>query len=123
MKIYTSEEDYLETIYVLSKENNGYVRSIDVARHLGFSKPSVSIAVKNLKEAGYLLIGEKGNLILTDEGRQVAEKVNERHEVLMKMLTNLGVSPEVAKEDSCKLEHVISDETFERIKAHIENIH
>ena len=122
MKIYTSEEDYLETIYVLAKEHDGYVRSIDVAKHLGYSKPSVSIAVKNLKESGCLLIGDKGNLVLTEKGQQIAEKVNERHQVLTKMLIHLGVSPEVAREDSCKLEHVISDETFDRIKDHIDNI-
>ncbi len=120
MKIYTSEEDYLEAIFVLSRENDGYVRSVDVAKHLGFSKPSVSIAVKNLKESGSLLIGDKGNLVLTEKGRQIAEKVYERHQVLTNMFISLGVSPEVAKEDSCRVEHVLSDETFNKIKDHMD---
>ena len=121
MHIQESGEMYLETIYVLSKAN-GYVRSVDIAEHMGYSKPSVSRAVSLLKQGGYLLVNAHGHLSLTEEGRQVAEKVFERHKVLTAMLTALGVNQEVAAEDACRIEHVISEETFEAIKRHIRQV-
>ena len=118
MALQESGEMYLETIHRLSMEQK-YVRSIDVAESMGFSKPSVSRAVALLKQGGYLLVNEYGHLSLTDEGKQVAEKVFERHTVLTAMLTALGVDAETASEDACRMEHVISEQTFEAIKRHI----
>ncbi|MBR6575467.1 MAG: metal-dependent transcriptional regulator [Clostridia bacterium] len=118
MALQESGEMYLETIHRLSMEQQ-YVRSIDVAESMGFSKPSVSRAVALLKQGGYLLVNEHGHLSLTDEGKQVAEKVFERHTVLTTMLTALGVDAETASEDACRMEHVISEQTFEAIKRHI----
>ena len=96
-----------------------HVRSIDVAETMGYSKPSVSRAVSLLKQGGYLLVNEHGHLFLTDAGKQVAEKVFERHNVLTAMLKGLGVDEETASEDACRIEHVISEQTFEAIKRHI----
>ena len=118
MALQESGEMYLETIHRLSMEQQ-YVRSIDVAESMGFSKPSVSRAVALLKQGGYLLVNEHGHLSLTDEGKQVAEKVFERHTVLTTMLTALGVDAETASEDACRMEHVISEQSFEAIKRHI----
>ena len=118
MALQESGEMYLETIHRLSMEQQ-YVRSIDVAESMGFSKPSASRAVALLKQGGYLLVNEHGHLSLTDEGKQVAEKVFERHTVLTTMLTALGVDAETASEDACRMEHVISEQTFEAIKRHI----
>ena len=118
MALQESGEMYLETIHRLSMEQQ-YVRSIDVAESMGFYKPSVSRAVALLKQGGYLLVNEHGHLSLTDEGKQVAEKVFERHTVLTTMLTALGVDAETASEDACRMEHVISEQTFEAIKRHI----
>ena len=118
MALQESGEMYLETIHRLSMEQQ-YVRSIDVAESMGFSKPSVSRAVALLKQGGYLLVNEHGHLSLTDEGKQVAEKVFERHTVLTTMLTALGVDAETASEDACRMEHVISEQTFEAIKRHM----
>ncbi len=115
-----SGEMYLETIYILSQKSK-FVRSLDVAEYRGFSKPSVSRAVGLLKEGGYLLVAENGYLTLTEKGREVAEKIYERHTTLTAILVQLGVSEETAAEDACKIEHVISDETFEVIKKHIKN--
>ncbi len=116
MKIKESAENYLETILML-KNQKGYVRSVDVANELGFSKPSVSVAMKHFREEGYISIGEDGGITLTDKGMAVAESVYERHEIIAKTLIAIGVSEETAYEDSCKIEHHISSETFERIKA------
>jgi len=110
-----SGEMYLETIYVLSKEGKR-VRSIDVGEYMGYSKPSVSRAVGILKKGGYVITDEEGFLVLTEEGRKVAEKTYERHEVLTKILVTIGVSEEVASEDACRMEHIISDETFAALK-------
>ena len=119
MALHESAEMYLETIYELSQERSS-VRSIDVAEAMGYSKPSVSRAVGLLKQGGYLLMDKDGFLTLTESGIQVAKKIFERHTVLSKMLTALGVSQETAAEDACKIEHVISDETFDAIKAHLD---
>lgn len=111
-----SGEMYLETIYVLSKENN-HVRAIDVSEHMGYSKPSVSRAVGILKKGGYLEENtEDGALVLTEEGRRVAERTYERHRVLSAFFEKIGVSKETASEDACRIEHTISDETFEALK-------
>ena len=119
MNIYESAEDYLERILIL-QERNKEVRSIDIAHDMGFSKPSISVAMKKLKEAGLIKIDTDGFITLTKEGHVIADKVYERHCVLTKVLTSIGVSEEQAEKDACKVEHVISEETFEAIKAHIE---
>lgn len=113
-----SGEMYLETIYVLSKKSN-YVRSIDVCEEMGYSKPSVSRAVGLLKEGGYLTVGNEGALSLTSLGKEIAEKTYERHTVLSKLFMSLGVSEEASTADACKIEHVISDETFGALKRHL----
>ena len=118
MKILESAENYLETIYML-KEQKGSVRSIDIANELGFSKPSVSVAMKNLRSNGYVVVDEHGMIDLTDLGLEIAGKMFERHTLLTNWLTMLGVSKEAASEDACKIEHVISDESFDAIKAHL----
>ena len=119
MALHESAEMYLETIYELSQQQAS-VRSIDVAESMGYSKPSVSRAVGLLKQGGYLLMDKDGFLTLTESGIAVAKKIFERHTVLSRMLIALGVSKETATEDACKIEHVISDETFEAIKKHIQ---
>ena len=119
MALHESAEMYLETIYVLSKER-GNVRSIDVAEHMGFSKPSVSRAVGLLKSGGYLTVDKDGSLHLTESGIETARKVFERHTVLTRLLQSLGVSRETAAEDACRIEHVISDETFRAIREYVE---
>ena len=119
MALHESAEMYLETIYSLSQTQSS-VRSIDVAESMGYSKPSVSRAVGPLKQGGYLLMDKDGFLTLTESGIEVAKKIYERHTVLSKMLMALGVSKEAAAEDACKIEHVISDETFEAIKDHLD---
>ncbi|MBQ3491232.1 MAG: metal-dependent transcriptional regulator [Oscillospiraceae bacterium] len=118
MRIQESGEMYLESIYVLLKQS-GHVRSVDVAEHMGYSKPSVSRAMGLLKKANLIEIAPDGAIALTDAGVGVAEKIYERHTILSQMLVNLGVDPEVATEDACRLEHAISDESFEAIKKHI----
>lgn len=110
-----SGEMYLETIYLLSKKTNN-VRSLDVAEHMGFSKPSVSRAVGLLKKGEYITVDSDGFLKLTPVGLEIAEKIYERHTILTKYLVSIGVSPEVASKDACKMEHVISAETFKAIK-------
>ena len=119
MSLHESAEMYLETIYLLSQHSSS-VRSIDVAEHMGYSKPSVSRAVGLLKQGGYLVMDRDGFLTLTQEGSQVARKIFERHTVLSSMLVRLGVSEETASEDACKIEHVISDESFAAIKRHLD---
>ena len=121
MHIQESGEMYLETIYVLLKER-GFVRSVDVAEHMGYSKPSISRAMGLLKNGGFIEIAPDGAITLTDAGVCVAEKIYERHTVLSGMLVALGVSPEVAAEDACKIEHAISDESFQAIKNHMEKM-
>lgn len=118
MKIHESAEMYLETILILSKKS-AHVRSIDICDHMGFSKPSVSRAVSLLKSGGYVTADKDGYLSLTDEGREIAEKIYERHNILTVLLTRLGVSEETAAQDACKLEHVLSDESMEAIKGYI----
>ena len=118
MSMHESAEMYLETIYTLSL-NSTSVRSIDVAEALNYSRPSVSRAVGLLKKDGYLLMDEEGFLALTEEGRALAERIYERHTVLTAALEALGVDKETAAEDACKIEHDISDRTFEAIKAHM----
>lgn len=115
MRLHESAEMYLETIYVLSKKG-GSVRSIDVAEEMGYSKPSVSRAVGLLKSGGYLTVEGDGSLVLTDEGRAAAQRVFERHTVLSQFLSLIGVNENIASEDACKMEHVISDETVFAIK-------
>ena len=119
MSLHQSGEDYLEAILEL-REEKGMVRSIDVAHHLNYSKPSVSRAVAILKSSGYITISEDGHLELTTEGEQVARSIYERHHFLRQWLIQLGVSPETAEEDACKIEHNISEETFQCMKRHVE---
>jgi len=119
MALHESAEMYLETIYELSRQQP-FVRSIDVAEAMGYSKPSVSRAVGLLKQGGYLLMDKDGFLTLTESGTAIAQKIYERHNVLAKALMAMGVSKENATEDACKIEHVISDETFDAIKAHLD---
>ena len=115
MKIQESAENYLETLLIL-KNKNGAVRSIDIANELGFSKPSVSVAMKNLRENGYIEVDSSGYITLLDSGRQIAEKIYERHTTLSKWLVSLGVDAKTAAEDACRIEHIISSESFEAIK-------
>ena len=115
MPIYESGEMYLETIYVLTRDRSD-VRSIDVCEHMGYSKPSVSRAVNLLKANGLILIGKDGYITLTDAGRAIGKKIYDRHTLLSSLLVRLGVSEETAAEDACKMEHAISDESFEAIK-------
>ena len=115
MHLQESAEMYLETIYLLSQKRSN-VRSIDVAEHMGYSKPSVSRAVSLLKQGGYVTMDQDGFLLLTEDGKAVAAKVFERHTVLSRFLVSLGVSEDTASEDACKIEHVISDETLAAIK-------
>lgn len=119
MALHESAEMYLETIYQLTKVKSG-VRSIDIAEAMGYSKPSISRAVGLLKQGGYLTVDESGFLTLTESGRETAERVFERHMILTKALEALGVSAETAAEDACKVEHILSDETFHAIKKHLE---
>lgn len=117
MGIRESGEMYLETIHVLLQKN-GAVRSIDISEHMGYSKPSISRGVGLLKQGGYILVDKDGYITLTDAGEAMANKIYERHTVLSSMLIKLGVDPKVAAEDACRLEHAISDESFEAIKRH-----
>ena len=121
MKINESSENYLETILVL-KNKKGNVRSIDVANELGFTKASVSVAMKHFVESEYVTKDESGNLFLTEKGMEIAEKVYERHKVLTDLFVTIGVDEETALEDSCKIEHCLSDVTFDKIKEHIEKL-
>ena len=118
MKRNESVEDYLETILML-RERNGLVRSIDIARQLDYSKPSISRAMGLLREKNYIVMDREGWITLTDEGYEMAMRVYDRHQLLTTWLTALGVTPEIAAEDACRIEHDISDETFEKLKDHI----
>lgn len=117
MKIQKSAEDYLEAILVLSRQK-GAVRSVDIATEMGFSKPSVSIAMKNLRENGYIEVDAGGYITLLTPGREIAEKIYERHTLISDWLISMGVPKETAVEDACRIEHVISDESFQAIKSH-----
>jgi Mn-dependent DtxR family transcriptional regulator len=117
MELHESGEMYLETILVL-KRRFGYVRSIDIAHELNFSKPSVSRAISLLRDNDYVTFDPNGMILLTEKGQEVAEKIYERHNVLTNYLISLGVSDENASADACKIEHVISDESFSKIKEH-----
>lgn len=119
MKLHASGEDYLEAILVLQKKS-GIVRSVDLARHMGFSKPSISHAVGVLKNGGFLTVGEDGYLNLTNAGREVAEKIYERHQFFTEQLVAVGVDRETAERDACRIEHVISEEAFEKLKTSVE---
>ena len=121
MKLQESGQMYLETIYVLSKTVSG-VHSVDISEHMGYSKPSVSRAVNLLKTGGYITIDEDNHITLTETGLEIAEKIYNRHVVLSKMLMALGVPEEIAAEDACRMEHTISDESFEAIRRHVERI-
>lgn len=119
MILHESGEMYLETILTLSREH-GTVRSIDVSEYMNYSKPSVSRAVRLLRSGGYIEVDDGGYITLTDCGREVAEKISERHRLLTDLLVSLGVDEEIAVDDACRIEHVISDASFRAIKAHVE---
>ena len=120
MKIQESAENYLETILLLKNKKNE-VRSIDIANEMGFTKPSISRAVSLFKQEGYITVSEHGIISLTDEGLKIATRVSERHKVLTEFLVSIGVDQKNASEDACRIEHVISEETFEKIKEQLEN--
>jgi len=117
--IHQSAEDYLEVILVLRKRI-GMVRSIDIVNELHYTKPSVSIAMKKLRENGYIETDTEGYITLTEQGREVAERIYERHQVLCALLTSLGVDEETAEADACKIEHVLSEQTFSCLKAYLQ---
>jgi len=121
MKLLESAENYLKTILIISKEKNN-VRAIDIVNHLGFSKPSVSVAMKQLETNDYISRDDDGYITLTESGLEIANMIYERHEILTEMFIRMGVSPETARGDACKVEHYISDETFECIKNSIEKL-
>ncbi len=121
MKIQQSAEDYFETIYIL-KKRNGSVRAIDIATELGFSKPTVSVAMKKFRENGFITVDAAGQIELTEEGLAIAEKTYDKHNVIAEALIALGVDRDTAFEDSCKIEHCLSDESFSAIKAYLASI-
>jgi len=118
MVVNESAENYLETILILSK-SHPVVRSVDIAEEMGFKKSSVSVAMKNLREKNHITVTREGFIYLTDSGRQIAEMIYERHELLSKWLIRLGVDPAIAARDACRMEHVISPESFAAIKDHV----
>ena len=118
MQLQESGEMYLESIYILSKKITN-VRSVDISEYMGYSKPSVSRAVSLLKSGGYIVMDKDNFITLTDSGLEIAEKIYERHTVLTAMLVRMGVSEATASEDACRMEHAISDETFEAMKRHV----
>lgn len=117
MRLQESGEMYLETILILSKKTDG-VHAVEISEYMNFSKPSVSRAVSILKKDGYVEVNDEGHITLTGEGRKIAEKIYERHTMLREFLVRLGVSEKTASDDACKIEHDISDETFDAIKRH-----
>ena len=119
MNLQESGQMYLETILILTKESS-HVRSIDVCEHMGFSKPSVSRARGILKNGGYITIDKDGYITLTESGKNTAQKIYDRHRVLTDFLISIGVNPDIASADACKIEHHISDESLDAIKAHLE---
>lgn len=122
MEIHESAEDYLETILILSRKN-GQVRSIDICNELNFSKPSISVAMKKLRNEDYIRMDEGHLIYLTDKGREIAERVYERHCILSNLLMSMGVPEDLAREDACRMEHDLSETTFECIKRHYEEEH
>ncbi len=118
--IYESGEDYLETILIL-KKRNGNVRSIDIAREMDLSKPSVSRAMGILKNKGFITVGDDGEILLTDDGKKIAKSIYERHRILTEALVMLGVDEETAAADACRIEHDISDKSFNKIKKHVKD--
>lgn len=120
MKLQESGENYLEAMLIL-KQKNGYVRSVDVARYLSFSKPSVSRAVSILKKAGHISMSQDGNLELTESGEKIAERIYERHQFLTRFFIAIGVSEQTATADACRMEHVLSEETFRRFTDYVKN--
>lgn len=118
MNVNESSENYLETILILSKKKP-VVRSVDIAEELGFKKSSVSVAMKNLREKNHITVTKEGFIYLTESGKEIADMIYERHELLSSWLVRLGVDPKIATEDACRIEHVISKESFEAIKRHI----
>lgn len=116
-----SAEDYLETMLML-KEQNGYIRSVDIAAHLGVTKPSVSTAMKRLRESGYIEMDRTGYITVTDKGMDIAEKVYTRHKTLTRLFVSLGINPRTAEDDACSIEHDISDETFDALRKLTEQI-
>lgn len=119
MNVYESAEDYLESILSL-RIRQGNVRSIDIANELNFSKPSVSVAMKKLRESGYIQMDHDGSITLLPAGEEIAQRVYERHQLLTDFFIRLGVNPEVAADDACKVEHDLSSETFQKIKEHVQ---
>ena len=117
MNIYKSAEDYLEAMLML-KEERGYIRSVDVAEKLGVTRPSVSYATKRLRENGYISLDPAGMIVLLPPGLEIAERMYERHKLLTELFISLGVSPDIAREDACKVEHDLSSETFDAIRRH-----
>ncbi len=121
-KLYESGENYLETILLLHLHDN-FVRAVDIAREMDVSKPSVSRAMGILRDGGFISIAEDGNITLTESGSEIAERIYERHQILSQWLIDLGVSPETAAEDACKMEHDISAESFRALKEHLRTAH
>ncbi len=121
MNIRASAEDYLESILIIGKRK-GSVRSIDIANELGFSKPSVSVAMKNLRENGYINMDEGGFITLTESGSKIADKIYERHCIVSQYFVLLGVDPETAARDACKIEHILSNDSFQAIKGQYEKL-
>ncbi len=119
MELQESGEMYLETILILSQKNQ-YVRSVDISEHMGYSKPSVSRAVGLLKNGNFIIVEDDGHILLTPAGREIAEKILNRHQILTKVLMQLGVSEETAAADACKMEHILSDESFAAIQKHLQ---
>ena len=119
MKVLESGENYLETILMLNKQNNNETRAIDICNALGFSKPTVSVMLKQLRENDYVTVSDKGFISLTEKGLEIAKKVYERHNVIAELLISIGVSCETALKDACKIEHDISDRSFDAIKKHM----
>ena len=118
MNIHESAEDYLDRVLILHEQNEKVI-ALDIANSFGYSKASVSRAMKNLRENDYITVSTNGNIELTDKGIKVAKRIYERHQLLTEMFERIGVSKEIASKDACKIEHDLSDETFEAIKAHI----
>ena len=118
MKIHESTENYLETIYMLTLRGNP-IRSIDIAKELGYSRPSVSVAMKKLRADGYISTDESGFILLTESGNSIAVTMHERHVILSQWLIGLGVDPKIAVNDACKIEHIMSEQSFNAIKEHI----
>ncbi|MBP3735746.1 MAG: metal-dependent transcriptional regulator [Lachnospiraceae bacterium] len=121
MTVHESAEDYLENILILT-QRNGMVRQIDIVNEMNFSKPSISIAMKKLRESGYIEMDDAGYILLTESGRDIAERIYARHKLLTKVLTAIGVNEETAADEACRIEHVIDEETYEKINAFYEKM-